>query len=340
MAWPSGDVVLTGTDGAEGAFRAWAAVAEAIAEFEPVTMLVPLGEGRSAATYLRSDIMIVELEIRDSWMRDFGPTFVLDSDSRLCGVDWTFNGWGGRSFPDCRTDALVARQVVEQAGAQRIVSKLVNEGGAIHTDGEGTVLLTETVQLNPNRNPNWSKPEVEAEIHRLLGTEVAIWLPAGLASDFDDTGTDGHVDTLACFARPGVVLAHRQPDPAHPDFESCRESIAFLERMTDARGRTLEVVALDAPAPVTKATGEPLSLSYVNFSFVNGGIVACAFDDPRDGEMAELFAGLFADRRVVQLHATRIFEGGGGIPCITQQEPVTQRFDTGVAAGTTENDDA
>lgn len=321
MAWPVSDYVLVGTDGADGARRAWAGVANAICEFEPVTMLVPPGSGQAARGYLYPGVEIVEHEIAESWMRDFGPTFVLDADRGLCAIDWTFNGWGGRTFPDCRSDALTARAVAERAGARRIASKLVNEGGGIHVDGEGTVLLTESVQLNANRNPNWTREEVEEEIHRLLGTRKAIWLPQGLASDSDETGTDGHIDTLACFARPGLVLAHDQPDPDHPDHETARENIALLKAATDAKGRRLDVIELKAPSPKTKAGGEPLSLSYVNFSFVNGGIVACAFDDPRDAEVADLFARLFEGRRIVQVPATRIFEGGGGVHCITQQEP-------------------
>ncbi len=284
-------------------------------------MVAPVGQGDVARAWLGAGVTVIEHEICESWMRDFGPTFAFDSDSKLIAIDWTFNGWGGRTFPECKADALVARFVSAQCGADRIGSKLVNEGGAIHVDGEGTVLVTESVQLNENRNPNWSRGEVEQEIHRLLGTSKAIWLPRGMHSDSDETGTDGHIDTLACFAAPGVVLAHRQPDPAHPDHATCEENIAILKSATDAAGRRLEVIALDAPAPKFKANGEPLSLTYVNFSFVNGGVVACAFDDPRDAEVAQLFSRLFPDRRIVQVPATRIFEGGGGIHCITQQEP-------------------
>lgn len=323
MAWPDSATALDGTGGAEAAYRAWSAVANAIAGFEPVVMVAPPGRGETARRYLAPAVEVVEREICDAWMRDFGPTFVLGEDRGLHAVLWTFNGWGGRGLPAGRADVLIGRHVADFAGAETVASKLVNEGGAIHVDGEGTVLLTESVQLNANRNPNWTRAEVEAEIHRLLGTETAIWLPRGLAADCGEVGTDGHVDTLACFARPGLVLAHRQPDPAHPDYETCRETIAILTSARDARGRTLEVVPLNAPAPRFDGAGAPLSLTYVNFAFVNGGVVACAFDDPRDAEAAQVLAGLFPDRRVVQVPATRIFEGGGGIHCITQQEPAT-----------------
>lgn len=324
MAWPVADTVLVGTGGPNGGYMAWAAVANAIAAFEPVSMLVPPGGTDLARGYLDPGVEVIEHEIAESWMRDFGPTFVLGPDGALGAIDWQFNGWGGRTFPDNKVDALIARFVAERAGAARFASKLVNEGGAIHVDGEGTVLLTESVQLNANRNPSWTKPEVEHEIHTMLGTRKAIWLKQGLESDCDENGTDGHIDTLACFLKPGLVLAHRQPDPAHPDFDIARENSAVLKATKDAAGRTLEVIEIDAPEQRFKADGAPLSCTYVNFSFVDGGVVLCGFDDPRDGEVVDLFRELFPNRRVVQVPATRIFEGGGGIHCITQQEPLAQ----------------
>ncbi|ESR24798.1 agmatine deiminase family protein [Lutibaculum baratangense] len=321
MAWPVSDYVLVGTGGADGAYRAWAGVANAIARFERLTMMVPPGQVETARGYLDDAIEIVEHPIGESWMRDFGPTFVVSSDGALGAVDWQFNGWGGRTFPEGAMDALVAREIARRSGAERIPSKLVNEGGGIHVDGEGTVLVTESVQLNPNRNPSWTREEVEAELHLRLGTRKAIWLPRGLVADTDETGTDGHIDTLACFAAPGVVLAHREPDPQHPDFATCDENIRILKAATDAEGRSLEVIELPAPSPKRDVNGNPLSLTYVNFSFVNGGIVMCAFEDPRDAEVAELFGRLFPDREIVPVTATRIFEGGGGVHCITQHQP-------------------
>ncbi len=321
MAWPVSEYVLVGRDGAEGAYRAWAGVANAIARFEPVTMMVPPGAAGQARPYLDEGVEIVEHPVGESWMRDFGPTFVLDEQGALGAVDWQFNGWGGRTFPDCSMDALVAREIARRTGAERIPSKLVNEGGAIHVDGEGTLMVTESVQLNENRNPSWTREEVEAELNLRLGTQKVIWVPRGLMADTDETGTDGHIDTLACFARPGLVLAHRQPDPQHPDHETSEEIISILKAATDARGRRLEVVELPAPAPQDDVNGNPLSLTYVNFSFVNGGVAMCRFGDPKDEETAELFGRLFPDRRIAPVPATRIFEGGGGIHCITQQQP-------------------
>ncbi|MEJ8573874.1 agmatine deiminase family protein [Microbaculum marinum] len=322
MAWPCNPTLLEGI-GPQKAFAAWASVANAIADFEPVVMVVPPGRTEEARRYLSAAVETVEQPLGDSWMRDFGPTFVIADDGTLAGVDWTFNGWGGRTFPEASADAEVAAFVCRQAGAERLPSKLVNEGGGIHVDGEGTLLLTESVQLNRNRNPSWTREEIEAELHRRLGTETAIWLPRGLVADTSAFGTDGHIDTLACFVRPGVVVAHGQPDPGHPDHETSRENIEILKGSTDAKGRRLEVIVLDAPAE-RYLDGEPLSCSYVNFSFVNGGVVLCGFDDPKDAETVAIFERLFPDRRIVQVPATPIFEGGGGIHCITQQEPAVE----------------
>ena len=321
MGWPCNRDVLEMIGSPDAAYTAWSGVANTIARFEPVTMVCNPGEEATARKYLNAGVTIAERELGDSWMRDCGPTFVVNEQGALGAVDWTFNGWGGRTFPDASADALVARFVAEQAGAERLPSVLVNEGGGIHVDGEGTLLLTENVQMNRNRNPNWTREEIETEMHGKLGTSKAIWVPRGLEADTSESGTDGHIDTLACFVKPGVVVVHGQPDPDHPDNETAREIEAIMRAGTDARGRALEVIVLDAPKE-RYDHGEPLSCSYVNFSFVNGGVVLCEFDDPRDEEVAGVFRRLFNDREIVSVPAVDIFKGGGGVHCITQQEPL------------------
>ncbi len=321
MGWPCNPDVMELVGSADAAFKAWAAAANVIAQFEPVSMVCNPGQAPAAGKYLDAGVTLIERELGDSWMRDCGPTFVVSEQGALGAVDWTFNGWGGRTFPEASADALVARFVAEKAGAERLPSALVNEGGGIHVDGQGTLLLTESVQLNRNRNPNWTREEVEAEMHARLGTVKAIWVPRGLAADRSESGTDGHIDTLACFVKPGVVVVHGQPDPQHPDHEVTREIEAVMRAETDARGRALEVIVLQAPKE-RYVQGEPLSCSYVNFSFVNGGVVLCEFDDPRDEEVAGVFRRLFNDREVVSVPALDIFKGGGGVHCITQQEPL------------------
>lgn len=320
MAWPCHPELLDAL-GPERAYLGWAAVANAIAGFEPVAMVVPTGQKEVAHRYLSGGIAIHETALGDSWMRDFGPTFVLDEGGALGAVDWTFNGWGGRTFPERSEDALIGAFVANEAGAIRLPSKLVNEGGAIHTDGEGTVLLTESVQLNPNRNPCWSRVDIETELQQRLGTKKAIWLKRGLHADAGFWGTDGHVDTLAAFVKPGVIVAHHQPDPNHPDYSVTRDNIALLESETDANGKPFTVIPITAPAE-RFCDGDPLACSYINFYYANGAVILCAFDDPQDDITAEIFRELHPEREVLSVLATVIFEGGGGIHCITQQEPL------------------
>ncbi|HBN32122.1 MAG TPA: agmatine deiminase, partial [Rhodobacteraceae bacterium] len=324
MAWPCSSAVIDSIGSAQKAHEAWSTVANTIAGFEPVTMVCNPEDEGTARGYLAPEVTLITHPIGDSWMRDAGATFVVNEAGALGGIDWTFNGWGGRTFPEGAADALLARRLISETGATRIPSKLVNEGGGIHVDGEGTVLLTETVQLNHNRNPSWTRAEVEAEIHARLGTRKAIWLPRGLLGDTMDNGTDGHVDTLANFVKPGVVVVHGQPDPNHPDHQTATEIEAILRRETDAKGRPLEVIVLNGPEGLFEDDGTPMPCSYVNFSFVNGGVVLCGFGTPQDAEVESVFRRLFNDRTVVMVPALNIFKGGGGVHCITQQEPLCQ----------------
>ncbi|AVZ75480.1 agmatine deiminase [Streptomyces lunaelactis] len=321
MAWPGPNVTFSGEDLA-GSRRAWASVARAVRRFEPVTMVVGPGQSDGARTLLGPDIDLVERELDDAWMRDIGPTFVTNGD-RLAAVDWVFNGWGAQEWASWEHDSKVARHVADLTGVPVHSSPLVNEGGGIHVDGEGTVLLTETVQLGPERNPGWTKEEVEAEIHAKLGTTKAIWLKRGLTADYPPHGfgTLGHVDIVAAFAGPGVVVAHTQPDPAHPDHELCEENVEMLRLQTDARGSRLDVVEVPAPTVVREEGHGWVDYSYINHYVCNGGVVLCGFDDPRDEVAAGIFRRLYPGRTVTLVDARTIFAGGGGIHCITQQQP-------------------
>ncbi|MGP3981096.1 agmatine deiminase family protein [Streptomyces sp. KR80] len=322
MAWPGPNV----TFGAEGdatltkARRAWAAVALAVRRFEPVTVVAGTGQARAARKILGPGVEVVERALDDAWMRDIGPTF-LTGGGRLAAVDWVFNGWGAQDWARWENDALAGAHVTKLARAQRYATSLVNEGGGIHVDGEGTVLLTETVQLDPGRNPGMTREQAEAEIHAHLGTRKAIWLPRGLTADYGQFGTRGHVDIVAAFARPGVVVVHSQPDPAHPDYDVSREVIKILGSATDARGRAIEVVELPAPTVTHDEDGELADYSYVNHYLCNGGVVLCGFGDPMDEHNAGIFRRLFPERTVTLVDARTIFAAGGGIHCITQQQP-------------------
>lgn len=322
MAFPREGEVMGDTSAArEATYDAWTAVAHAILPFEPVTMVVDPSERERARRMLSSEIEVVEAPLDDFWMRDIGPTFVLDDETgALGGVDWIFNAWGdqGGSFEH---DARIAATVLEAAGVPRIPSLLVNEGGAIHVDGAGTVMVTETVQLDPGRNRYATKERVEAELARTIGTTHTIWLPRGLTRDYEPLGTRGHVDMVAAFASPGTVLLHEQRDAGHPDHAVMRELRAVLEQSVDAAGRPFTIVDLPAPAALTDDEGF-VDWNYVNHLVVNGGVIACGYDDPTADALArELLASAYPGRTVVTVDAREILARGGGIHCITQQQP-------------------
>lgn len=318
MAFPTSGYTLGDTP--EEAYLAWSAVALAVAEFEPVTMLVDPADLAVARRYLGTAVELVEHPLDDAWMRDIGPSFVLDETGRLGAVDWRFNGWGQQDWASWDLDAVVGASVATLAGAERVASDLVNEGGGIQVDGLGTVLLTETVQLDPFRNPGLSKAQVEAELARTIGARNPIWLPRGLARDAERFGTRGHVDIVAAIPAPGTLLVHSQRDPAHPDHDICRRVRDTLAASHDSQGTPWTIVDLPAPSVLRDDEGW-VDYSYVNHLVVNGGVIACSFDDPVDAEAAALLADAYPGREVVTVDARPIFARGGGIHCITQQQP-------------------
>jgi agmatine deiminase len=324
MAFPRTGLTL-GDDAAsaEEAYAAWTAVAHAVAEFEPVTMVVDPSERERAARMLGSGIDQLEAPLDEFWMRDVGPSFVLDDERPgvLGAVDWIFNGWGAPAWSEWQKSAGMARFVAEQSGAELVSSLLVNEGGAIHVDGEGTVLITETVQLDPGRNPYADKAVVEAELARTIGATKVIWVPRGLTRDYEDLGTRGHIDMVATLPTPGRILLHSQTNPEHPDLEVSRTLQTFLETQTDAAGKPFEIVPLPAPETLRDHDGF-VDWSYVNHLVVNGGVIACGYGEERaDSLAAEILAEAYPGRRVVTVDARPILARGGGIHCITQQQP-------------------
>lgn len=316
MAWPSSGYTLGDTDAdVRAARKTWAAVANAIVRFEPVTMLCEKQDFEIAASFLDESVVLIEAELNDAWMRDIGPTFVKDEIGNLAGVDWIFNGWGAQSWASWDKDSKIARQINSLIGVKSLGSDLINEGGGIHVDGEGRVLLTETVQLGEGRNAHLSKQAVEAEIHAKLGTNQAIWLKRGLTRDYDEFGTRGHVDIVACFAPGGKVLVHVQEDPQHPDFEVSKEVLA-----TFAEHPELTVVPVAAPQVLRDEEGF-VDYSYINHYVVNGAVILCGFDDVNDQRAAATLQSVYPDREIVLVDARELFARGGGIHCITQQQP-------------------
>jgi agmatine deiminase len=327
--------------GAKPAQAAFAAVASAIARFEPVSIGVSCKQFANARRQLPAAVRVVELSSDDAWMRDVGPTFVVDGRGRRRGVDWRFNAWGGLRgglyFPWDQDDG-VAQKVLEIEGFDRYRAPFVLEGGAVHVDGEGTCITTEECLLNPNRNPELTREQVEAHLKSWLGVECVIWLGKGV--HLDETG--GHVDNLCCFARPGEVCLTWTEDRRDPQYAISREAFERLRDARDARGRGLKIHKLLQPGPLymtkeeavgvdsaegtrPRTAGHRLAGSYVNFYIANRGIVVPLLDKRRDRAALGVLKRLFPEREIVGVPAREVLLGGGNIHCITQQVPQARR---------------
>jgi agmatine deiminase len=331
--------------GAKPAQAAFARVAEAIATAEPVTVLVSAAQYRNARLRLPLDIRVVEMSTNDSWVRDTGPTFVVDDSGELRAVSWQFNAWGGLRgglyFP-WDADDIVGQKVADLERVQRYLPELVLEGGSIDVDGEGTLLTTEECLLNPNRNPDLTREQIESLLREHLDVSTIIWLPRGVHLD----ETDGHIDNFARFAAPGVVMLTWTDDESDPQWEISQEALKILEDSVDAKGRPLQVVRVHQPGPITitadeaagvdpipgsqpRLEGERLAGSYVNSYIGNGIVVLPLFDDPHDAAAVAAYERMFPGRRILDVPGREILLGGGNVHCITQQVPVGRPGVTG-----------
>lgn len=314
MAWPCrtelwGERMAT-------ARQVYAEVAQAIAPHEPVTMIARPELTAEASLQCGQGISVLPLEHDDSRTRDTAPTFVLDSAGGLAGVDWRFDGYGG-TVPAHAQDARLAAAVCARLQVPRFAAPIVLEGGALHVDGEGTALVCAASVLDPKRNPGRSRAEVETVLADYLAVTRVIWLEHG----FVDDETAGHVDNLACFIRPGVVMVlvcHDPEDANHGPFE---DNLARLRAERDAAGRELEVIEVEQPAARLRPDGRRLTTSYLNFYLANDAVILPMFGDPMDQAAYKTIAAAFPDRRVTQIDASDLVHGGGGIHCITQQQP-------------------
>jgi len=323
--------------GAKPAQAVFAAIADAIAGGEPVTVGVSAAQFQNARARLPRAVRVVEISCNDAWIRDSGPTFVIDTKGRRRGVDWTFNAWGGLGgglyFPWDRDDE-VAQKVLEIEGADRYRTPFVLEGGAIHVDGQGTCLTTEECLLNPNRNPQLTRADIEEQLRRYLGVSCVIWLGQGVY--LDETG--GHIDELACFTSPGHVALTWTSDRQDPQYEISRDAYERLSKARDARGRLLTVHKIHQPGPLymtaeeaagidsragthPRKAGDRLPASYINFYIANKCVVMPQFDKRHDAAAARTLKRLFPMRKVVGIPTREVLLGGGNIHCITQQVP-------------------
>jgi agmatine deiminase len=327
--------------GAKPAQAAFAAVATAIATSEPVTVGATARQFVQARSMLPDAIRVVEMSSDDAWMRDVGPSFVVNKRRDVRGVDWVFNAWGGLNgglyFPWDQDD-LVARKVLEIEGHDRYRAQIILEGGAIHVDGEGTLLTTEECLMNPNRNPHFDKGQIEILLHEYLGVTSVIWLGKGVVDD----ETNGHVDNLCCFARPGEVVLTWTDNKRDAQYRSSADAYERLMESRDAQGRRLKVHKLVQPGPLRRTrreardvdategvqpriAGQRLAASYVNFYIGNSAIVMPLLDPKRDKAAARQLQSIFPERRLIGVQAREVLLGGGNIHCITQQVPLGRK---------------
>ncbi len=318
MAWPWHPETFVGT--VADAQAAYARVANAISEFEPVAMVVRPGHEKRARRLLSTAVELLVWPLDDAWMRDIAPSFVVNGEGRLAGVDWAFNDYGnkdGRNIEGYGNDAATAGRILAHLGCKRFQAPLVCEGGTLVTDGEGTLITTERVVLNANRNPGVSRERVEAIFRDYLAIERTVWLGEGLADD----DTDGHADNLVAFAAPGVVLALAESDSSDINHAPLADMHRRLAETRDARGRALEIIPVPQPRARYKGALR-LALSYVNFCLVNGCVLVPAYDDPkRDADAQAIVAEAFPGRRALSLPALAVMNGGGSLHCITHEEP-------------------
>jgi agmatine deiminase len=313
MGWPTREE-LWGAH-LDAARADYAAVAAAIAAVEPVTMVAHPDEAGAAAEACGASVDIVAVPIDDSWLRDSGPIAVTGPIGRAV-VDFVFNGWGGKYLPYADDDALAGR-LAERCGWTRYRAPFVLEGGSITVDGEGTLITTEQCLLHPNRNPGLTRAEIEVGLRAYLGVERVIWIPYGL---FDDDDTDGHVDNVAAFVRPGVVLVQGCADVDHPDHDRLAINRRCVEGALDAAGRALEVIEVPV-LPRVDIGGSVRPVPYLNLYLANGIAVVPTTGDAYDDAALAVVGAAWADRRVVPVPGAVLAHGGGGVHCITQQVP-------------------
>jgi len=324
-------------DAAQPAQRAFTAVACAIAGSEPVSMAVSAQQFETARRALPPAVRVVEISSNDAWMRDVGPTFVVNGRGGVRGVDWVFNAWGGLQggiYAPWDLDDQVAAKVLEIERRPRYRAPFVLEGGAIHVDGCGTLITTEECLLNPNRNPDLRRGQIEALLEDYLGVRKIIWLGRGVFND----ETDGHVDNLCCFVRPGEVALSWCDDRNDPQYDISHDAFERLQHARDSRGKSLKIHKLQQPGPLymteaeaagievspgsrPRRAGDRLAASYVNFYVANRVVVMPLLDERSDQGARAAIARLFPGRRVVSVPSREVLLGGGNIHCITQQQP-------------------
>ncbi len=321
VSWPVKDS-MNYPEKYDGICKGYEEIIRAIAEFEPVTIMINQEDAGLAEIMNNRNMTFLAVGHNDAWLRDNGPTFVYDKSGGLSGINWLFNAWGEK-YEKWDDDNLAASKILKHYKIPCVDAPLVMEGGSFHTDGEGTLLTTEECLLNSNRNPLLSKREIEDNLKKFLGVKKIIWLKNGLSGD----ETDGHVDNIACFARPGEIIMQVCEDPEDENYHITKINREILERERDALGRSFQIIPIQPP-PKRIFQGKRLTLSYLNFFIVNGGIILPVFGDDanRTDEMAaEALGRVFPNRKIRKIDGMKIVIEGGNVHCITQQMPEVDR---------------
>ncbi|MEM1294326.1 MAG: agmatine deiminase family protein [Verrucomicrobiota bacterium] len=294
--------------GLEDARKEWASVANTVSQFEPVTMVVNPPDKAIAGKMLSSKIKKLYLPVNDGWARDSGPMFLKGPNQERRVAGFTFNGWGAK-FPPYDDDALLKARLAAHFRSEMYVSPVVVEGGGVLQDGEGTVITTEECLLHRNRNPRMKKADVEQALKDYLGAKKVIWIAKGLTPD---PITNGHVDGIAAFVKPGVVLLHRTDRRLDPNYKRLKDAKERLLETKDAKGRSLKVIDV------------PLAdhVAHMNFYICNGAVIVPTENNPKADEPAlEVLRESFPNRQVIGVSGVILSKGGGGVHCITQQIP-------------------
>jgi len=293
-----------------------------LAQWEPVKVIATGPARVEAQSRLRgvANVECIDIPTNDSWLRDTGPVFLLPREPRAgngrpLAVCWDWNAWGGK-YPPWNLDARVSRAIASQLGLAVAAPGVVLEGGAIETDGEGTLLVNHRCVVDPKRNPGCSRDELEHVLRSQLAIDRVIWLGGELAGD----DTDGHIDQLARFVSPGCIVAARQPDRLDPNHASLAENLEQLASAVDARGRRLEVIPIDIPSRFAFA-GTQLPASHLNFYVANGAVMVPVFGTRTDATAIRTLAACFPARRIVPVECQELVRGRGALHCITRDEP-------------------
>jgi agmatine deiminase len=317
MCWPSTSYIYGRSLGYfESIQETLGRLAAAIARNEPVSLLASAEHHDLARKLCGPNVTLVDIPTDDMWARDSAPVFVRNGSRQLGLIDFNFNGWGNKQRHS--NDARIASFIAERRECKYHQANIVGEGGGLEYDGEGTLMLTDSCWLNDNRNPGMDRNQIETELRTTLGVEKVIWLPGVRDHDI----TDGHIDGSIRFVRPGVLMTGGYPGDTSEWGRTLEESRHILSNTTDAHGRSFEMV--DIPSAVdVRSTSNDFFTGYANYYVGNEAIYTPQFGDHSADQYAQAtLARLYPDRTVVTLDVDRIYENGGGIHCVTQQEPV------------------